>query len=195
MDDATRTEASKFLSWVLRHRPEAIGIQLDSQGWTDIQLLLEQCRSHKHNLSMSELREVVATSPKQRFSISEDGLRIRANQGHSTQVDLGYEKTDPPEILFHGTIADHLDSIRSIGLDKMQRHHVHLSSEPITAQVVGARRGTPVVLRVLAGQMHRDGYAFFLSTNGVWLTDRVPPAYLEFPKADVQGDEARLRPL
>ncbi len=128
------------------------------------------------------LDEVVATSPKRRFAISEDGLRMRANQGHSTEVELGYRAATPPEILFHGTIATSLESIRAGGLERMQRHHVHLSPDRETARLVGARRGKPVVLRIWSGRMHRDGHSFFLSANGVWLTAAVPPTYIELPE-------------
>jgi putative RNA 2'-phosphotransferase len=182
MDEQARTKVSKFLSFVLRHEPGAIGIQLDRRGWVDIGELLRQCQAHGHEISRAVLEEVVATSPKRRFAISEDGLQIRANQGHSTEVDLDYEAATPPEILFHGTIAANLDSIRSRGLERMQRHHVHLSPDPETARVVGARRGKPVVLRIFAGKMQRDGHPFLLTANGVWLTAAVPPAYIEFPE-------------
>jgi len=179
MHERQRTAISKFLSFVLRHRPGSIGVQLDAQGWVEIEHLLQQCRAHGREISRAMLEEVVATNSKQRFAISEDGVRIRASQGHSTAVDLAYEPATPPEILFHGTVASCLDSIRERGLDRMSRHHVHLSADSETARAVGGRRGRPVVLRVLAGAMHRDGHTFFLSANGVWLTDAVPAAYLE----------------
>lgn len=181
MDEQARTKVSKFLSFVLRHDPGAIGIQLDRRGWVNIEDLLRQCQAHGHEISRPVLEEVVATSPKRRFAISADGVQIRANQGHSTEVDLDYEAAMPPEILFHGTIAANLDSIRSRGLERMQRHHVHLSPDPETARVVGARRGKPVVLQIFAGRMQRDGHSFFLTANGVWLTAAVPPTYIAFP--------------
>lgn len=174
------TPLSKFLSRVLRHEPEAIGIGLDDQGWTGIDALLAQCRVHGKELSRELLDDIVRTSSKQRFAISEDGRRIRANQGHTVEVELGYEPAVPPNELFHGTVAKFLDSIRARGLDRMRRHHVHLSADVPTAAAVGARRGKPVVLRVLSGKMHADGHVFYLSTNGVWLTRAVPPEYLEF---------------
>jgi putative RNA 2'-phosphotransferase len=166
------------LSFVLRHQPQAIGIQLDAAGWVAVDTLLAQCRAQGRTLSREQLEEIVATSPKRRFAFSEDGQRIRASQGHSVPVDLGYLPAAPPELLFHGTVAAAVGSILSEGLRKMDRHHVHLSPDRQTARVVGGRRGRPVILRVAAGRMHRDGHVFYLSANGVWLTDEVPPSYL-----------------
>jgi putative RNA 2'-phosphotransferase len=177
----TRTELSKFLSFVLRHRPEAIGLELDPNGWADIDDLVERARAHGKPLTREGVEAIAATSPKQRFAISEDGRRVRASQGHSVDVDLGYQPTVPPETLFHGTIAASLAAIRAGGLQRMERHHVHLSPDVETARVVGMRRGKPVVLRVAAGRMHRDGHVFFLSANGVWLTEHVPPLYIDVP--------------
>ena len=171
---------SKFLSLVLRHQPETIGIALDPAGWVEVSALLEAMRRHGRGISEAELREVVETNDKKRFSFSDDGLRIRASQGHSVEVELGYEPAVPPEVLFHGTVERVLDSIRTAGLLKGDRHHVHLSSDRQTAEKVSQRRGRPVILRILAGQMHRDGFAFFLSANGVWLTDHVPTEYVDF---------------
>lgn len=180
MDEKARTNFSKFLSLVLRHRPEAIGIRLDGQGWIAIDTLLAQCRAHGRDISRPMLDEMVATNSKRRFAVSEDGLRIRASQGHSVKVELGYDAAVPPEVLYHGTVAEAVGSIRARGLDRMRRHHVHLSPDTATAQAVGARRGKPLVLRVHAGRMHRDGHAFYLSANGVWLTPAVPPGYIDF---------------
>jgi putative RNA 2'-phosphotransferase len=182
MDEKSRTSLSKFLSLVLRHEPEAIGIKLDGQGWVAIESLLGQCHAHGKDISRAMLDEVVETSPKRRFAISEDGLTIRASQGHSVDVQLGYQPATPPEVLFHGTVASSLDPIKSGGLTKMARHHVHLSPDSETARAVGARRGKPVVLQIAAGRMHRDGHSFYLSANGVWLTDRVPPQYIDLPE-------------
>jgi len=180
MDDKARTKLSKFLSRVLRHRPEALGIELDEAGWVDVDVLLERCRATRRTVSHALLEEIVRTNEKRRFSFSEDGRRIRANQGHSVEVDLGYPPTEPPEWLLHGTVAATLASIRSEGLRKMRRHHVHLSADEQTASQVGQRRGRPVVLRVHAGRMSRDGHPFYRSKNGVWLTDCVPPEYIDF---------------
>lgn len=181
MKPKDRTRLSKFLSLVLRHRPDEIGIELDPAGWVDVNELLDACRRHGRRISLDALREVVATSPKRRFAFSDNGLRIRASQGHSVNVDLGYQSAQPPELLYHGTVAGSLDAIREKGLLKMDRHHVHLSPDPETASAVGQRRGRPVILRIRAREMATAGYEFFLSANGVWLTDRVPPEYLDLP--------------
>lgn len=170
---------SKFLSYVLRHRPDEIGIELDPQGWISIERLLEASAEHREPISREELDYVVEHNNKRRFAVSEDGLRIRASQGHSTEVDLGYEPAEPPEVLYHGTADRNLESIRRDGLLKGRRHHVHLSSEEATARNVGQRHGRPVVLRVRAGEMGRAGLAFYVSANGVWLTETVPPAYID----------------
>ena len=182
MNEQDRTRYSKFLSYVLRHKPESIGIELDRQGWTDIATLLDRARAHGKKLTRAMLDEVVETNPKKRFAISEDGQRIRASQGHSVEVELGYEPATPPEILFHGTVAARLESIRRQGLLPMNRHHVHLSPDQATAQAVGRRRGDPIVLRILAAKMHQDGCPFYLSANNVWLTASVPPSYIEFER-------------
>jgi putative RNA 2'-phosphotransferase len=170
---------SKFLSLVLRHQPETIGIALDPAGWVDVGTLLEGMRRHGRGISEAELREVVETDDKKRYSFSEDGLRIRASQGHSVEVELGYEPAEPPELLYHGTVERFVESIRCEGLRKGKRHHVHLSPDRQTAGKVGERRGEPIILIIRAGQMHRDGLAFFQSANGVWLTDHVPAQYIE----------------
>jgi putative RNA 2'-phosphotransferase len=170
---------SKFLSLVLRHQPDKIGLKLDPAGWVSVEELLEACQSYVLPLTKNELETVVTGSDKQRFSFSDDRLQIRANQGHSVKIDLGYQPTAPPEELYHGTVERFLMSILEGGLSKGKRHHVHLSADLDTARKVGARRGVPIILRVMSGQMHRDGYLFFCSENGVWLTDKVPPEYLE----------------
>ena len=178
MDERTRTATSKFLSFVLRHKPDAIGIVLDDAGWVDVDVLLRACGDHGRALSRAELDEVVARNPKRRFALSEDGRRIRANQGHSTEVDLGYAPADPPDVLFHGTVARLLPSIREKGLLRMDRHHVHLSADEATARNVGSRRGKPVLLRIDAQAMKDAGHAFFCTPNGVWLTESVPPRFI-----------------
>ncbi len=170
-------KTSKFLSLVLRHRPEVIGLELDDAGWARTPDLIRLAREHGRELSEGLIREVVGTNDKRRFSLSDDGSRIRANQGHSLRIDLGLKPLAPPDILFHGTARRLLPSIERQGLLKGQRHHVHLSTEKATAHKVGSRHGQPVVLRVEAGRMHADGHAFFVSENGVWLTDRVPVGY------------------
>ena len=172
---------SKFLSLVLRHRPETIGLTLAPDGWVGVDELLEACRAHGRAIPRHVLAEVVATNDKRRFSFNPDGTQIRANQGHSVDVELGLEPVEPPELLYHGTVARFLDSIRGQGLVRGSRQHVHLSADRQTAERVGQRRGRPVVLVVEAARMHRDGHEFYLSENGVWLTGAVPPEYLRFP--------------
>lgn len=174
-------KTSKFLSRVLRHEPELIGITLDPAGWVSVSELLRACRAQGRALTLEELNEVVLSNDKQRFSFSEDGQRIRANQGHSVPVELGYSPSIPPRLLYHGTVEKFLPSIRKEGLKRGARHHVHLSPDVSTATRVGRRRGAPLVLSVESGRMYREGYEFFRSANGVWLTEHVPPEYLIFP--------------
>lgn len=174
--------ASKFMSLVLRHRPETIGLRLDAEGWAGIEDLIALSQKH-HPLTRALIDEAVATNNKQRFAISEDGLRIRARQGHSIAVELGLTSVAPPARLYHGTAARSVDAIRREGVCKRQRQHVHLSADAATATNVGARHGTPVVLTVRADEMAAAGHAFFLSENGVWLTDAVPPQFLDFPQS------------
>jgi len=169
---------SKFLSLVLRHRPEVIGIELDAEGWVSVEELLAACAQHGRAITREQLDTVVQTNDKQRFAFSADRTRIRANQGHSLPVDLGLVPVEPPELLYHGTVLRFLDLIRRDGLTKGNRHHVHLSPDIQTATKVGQRRGRPVILVIDAGRMFRDAHKFFRSENGVWLTDAVPPAYL-----------------
>ncbi len=171
---------SKFLSLVLRHEPERIGLALDAAGWVSVDELLAACRAHGNSISLEQLQEVVADNDKKRFSFSEDGCLIRANQGHSVEVELGYETAIPPAKLFHGTAERFLASIKEQGLLKRQRHHVHLSADIETATNVGQRHGKPVVLQVESEKMQQDGFVFYLSTNGVWLTEHVPVPYLVF---------------
>jgi len=169
---------SKFLSLVLRHRPETIGVTLDDEGWIDVDRLLAACSRHGKAISRGQMEEIVRTNDKRRFAFSADGLRIRANQGHSIEVDLGLVPVEPPELLFHGTVAPFLPAIRREGLVRGKRHHVHLSPDVETARRVGGRRGRPVVLVIEAGRMSGDGYLFYRSENNVWLTESVPPGYL-----------------
>ncbi len=182
MDPKREKKISKFLSLVLRHHPDLIGINLDEQGWTDVEVLLANANRQGTSFSEAELKKVVAQSDKQRFALSEDGLRIRANQGHSVSVDLGYTPETPPDVLYHGTIVAFLPAIGKEGLLKGKRHHVHLSPDEATALKVGARRGRPVILKIDAAKMILAGIEFYQSTNGVWLTDHVPAEYLTFPE-------------
>ncbi|MBK8167924.1 MAG: RNA 2'-phosphotransferase [bacterium] len=170
---------SRFLSYVLRHRPDAVGLALDAAGWVEVDALLAACAAHGRPLTRDELEQVVARDDKQRYAFGDDGLRIRASQGHSVAVELGYEPRMPPEILYHGTTERFLEAIRREGLRRGERHHVHLSADEETARRVGARRGRPVVLRVRAGEMARAGTPFFLSANGVWLTEGVGVGFIE----------------
>ncbi|MGV9388801.1 RNA 2'-phosphotransferase [Streptomyces olivaceus] len=177
--DRRAVKVSKYLSKHLRHRPDLIGLTPDAAGWVEIDTLIAAAAAHGFRFTRAELDHVVATNDKRRFAIR--GSRIRANQGHSIEVDLALPATAPPPYLYHGTVSRHLDAIRSEGLLPMNRHDVHLSPDRETATRVGARRGRPVVLPVDAATMHRDGLVFRVSANGVWLTAAVPPRYLRFP--------------
>lgn len=172
---------SKFMSLVLRHKPEAIGLILDSNGWADVDELISKMNSHGTSITLDELRDVVANNDKKRYVMSDDGRQIRAAQGHSIKVELELKKEIPPFTLYHGTVARNIDAIRKGGLLKMNRNHVHLSKDENTANIVGGRRGVPIILTIAAKHMHNDGHAFFLSANGVWLTDTVPVKYITFP--------------
>jgi putative RNA 2'-phosphotransferase len=178
MDQKQRVRASKFLSKHLRHEPEALGLSLEEGGWVPIDALLAGCARAGFRLTRKDLAEIVATSDKQRFAIDETGESIRANQGHSVEVDLRFDPTTPPAVLFHGTPERFVPAILRDGLRKMSRHHVHLSADALTATRVGARRGRPVVFAVDAAAMSAAGHVFFVSANGVWLTDHVPPEFL-----------------
>lgn len=173
-------EISKLLSLVLRHAPEKIGIALDANGWTSVDELLARLKKAGHKIDRERLQTVVETNDKKRFTLSEDGKRIRAAQGHSVAVDLGNAPSAPPALLYHGTANGNLDSIFKDGLKPGRRQQVHLSTDPVTAERVGQRHGRPVVLTVDAGRMHADGGVFVQADNGVWLTDEVAPGYLGF---------------
>ncbi|MCW3465501.1 RNA 2'-phosphotransferase [Chitinophaga nivalis] len=179
MNDNQIKSISKFLSLILRHSPDTIRLQLDTHGWADVATLLRQCHAHGKRFSFAELEEVVRSNDKQRFEFNEDKTRIRANQGHSLNIETDLPVTAPPEFLYHGTVGRFVGAIRNSGLQKMNRQHVHLTADRHTAEQVGGRRGAPVVLSVRSGDMHRDGYTFFLSANNVWLTDAVPPQYIQ----------------
>lgn len=167
--------ASKFISLVLRHHPEIIGVRLEYHGaWAPVQAVLKGAK-----LTMEELELIVETDEKGRYSFNEDKTKIRANQGHSVEVDLGLEPVQPPDRLYHGTVGRFLGSIQKEGLKAGSRQYVHLSADLETALQVGRRRGKPVVILVDAARMHLDGFQFFLSANGVWLTKEVPLEYLK----------------
>lgn len=180
MNEQQTKSISKFLSLILRHQPEVIGITLDENGWTDVDELIAKMNAKGHRISFEQLEEVVDTNDKKRFAFSPDGVKIRASQGHSVEVDLALAPKQPPEYLYHGTVAKFLDNIRKEGLQRMSRQHLHLSHDKETATKVGSRRGIPVILNINSGAMHRDGILFYLSDNGVWLTDHVPAKYIEF---------------
>ena len=181
MKNPSSNRLSKLLSLVLRHKPERMGLTLDEAGWVDVESLLQGFANSGMPITRAELDAVVHTSDKQRFAFSEDGLRIRASQGHSVEVELGYAPANPPPVLFHGTVEKFLESIRTDGLVRGERHHVHLSATEETACQVGQRRGRPVILRIRADKMATSGHLFFLSANGVWLTDHVPAEFIVFP--------------
>jgi len=178
MEKNRATSISKYLSLVLRHDPAAAGVTLDAEGWVGVDDLLAGAARHGFSFTRAELEEVVQTNEKQRFTLSHDSQRIRASQGHSVSVDLGLTPETPPEILYHGTVDRFLSSIMDQGLDKRSRQYVHLSPDVETATRVGGRRGQPVILKIAAASMHSDGFRFFCSANGVWLTERVPPQYI-----------------
>lgn len=169
---------SKYISLILRHKPEAIGITLDEHGWANVEdLVAGIAKDNDFNIEM--LEEIVATDKKQRYSFNEDRTLIRANQGHSIPVDVELERVAPPEYLWHGTGEKYVASIDKTGLIPKSRLYVHLSGDEETAMIVGKRHGKPVLYRVLSGKMQQDGYDFFRSANGVWLTKQVPMRYLE----------------
>ncbi len=170
---------SKFLSLVLRHQPETIGIRLDRNGWVDVDELIEQVNHFGIKLDRPTLNHIVETNSKKRFAFNETFEKIRASQGHSIEIELGYVNEKPPAILFHGTAEKIVQSILANGLEKRNRQHVHLSSDLTTAMKVGQRHGKPFVFQVLAEQMYNDNFQFFISDNGVWLTDKVPTKYLK----------------
>ncbi len=178
MTDAI-VSASRFLSLILRHRPEAIGLTLDDAGWAGIEDILRLAPPDLR-LTRERIDRAVAENGKQRFAISEDGTRIRARQGHSIEVDLQLPAVAPPPRLYHGTAIRFVASIRRDGLLRRDRRHVHLSADAGTAATVGARHGRPTVLVVRADEMAAAGHAFFLSENGVWLTDAVPVGFIDF---------------
>lgn len=177
-DDKRLVRISKYLSKHLRHEPERLGLALAPGGWVAVDELLGACARAGFPLSREELEEVVARSDKRRFSFDEGGGRVRANQGHSVEVDLQLERADPPAVLYHGTGERTAGAIAAGGLSRMQRHHVHLSADEETARRVGARHGRPVVFAVDAARMAGAGHVFYVSANGVWLVDAVPAEFL-----------------
>lgn len=181
MDAKELKNLSKFMSLVLRHRPELGGLTLDPAGWTPVEDLLKGMAANGHAIDRSQLEACVAGNDKQRFEFHEDGTRIRARQGHTVDVELGYAPAQPPATLLHGTPDKFVDAIRRQGLIKRQRHHVHLHEDAALATQVGERRGSAVVLRIDAKAMAAAGHEFFVTANQVWLTDSVPPEFISFP--------------
>lgn len=180
MDEKMIKRISKLLSLVLRHAPEKIDLTLDKNGWASVDELLQQCNTFNYQIDQDLLRLVVDTNDKKRFIFNEDHTKIRANQGHSIQVDLNLNEQEPPLFLYHGTVAKFMENIKTEGLKKMNRQHVHLSDQLATANKVGSRRGKPIILSIRSKAMHEDGFVFYQSENGVWLTDQVPCKYIEF---------------
>lgn len=178
------SRTARLLSLVLRHAPERIGLTLGAGGWVATRDLLSALRRHGHRTTPEELAEIVSADEKGRFTLSEDGRRIRAAQGHSVEVDLRLPPLEPPEVLYHGTASRSLDAIFEQGLRPMSRRHVHLSVDARTATAVGSRHGRPVVLTVAAGALHRAGSLFHRADNGVWLVDAVPPGALGFAPSE-----------
>ena len=179
MDSKTLNETSKFLSYILRHKPDTIGLQLDIEGWADINSLIIGAATEGRVLDQAIIQTVVNSSDKKRFTLSEDGQCIRAVQGHSTpDVNLQHIEKKPPEFLYHGTATRFLESILQQGLIAGSRHHVHLSQDITTAVAVGQRYGKPAVLKVEALRMHQQGFNFFQAENGVWLTNHVPNFFI-----------------
>ena len=180
MTKKQQDEITKFLSYILRHEPNAIGIPLDTDGWADINELIQCAQTQGRILDRNSIQEVVDTNDKKRFSISEDGQRIRAAQGHSTTtVNLQYTEQTPPEFLYHGTATRFLEAIKEKGLISGKRHHVHLSHDKQTAIEVGKRYGKPVVLKIAALRMHQRGCKFFQADNGVWLSEHIPTEFIQ----------------
>lgn len=177
MTERNRTASGRLIALILRHKPEMIGIKLDEHGWADVDKLLEGV-NRNHSLTREQLEEIVRTDNKQRFPFNEDKTKIRANQGHSISVDVELQEAEPPEFLYHGTGEKFVSSIKETDILPCNRLYVHLSSDIDTAIKVGSRHGKPFVFTVSSGQMYRDGYKFFRSVNGVWLTKKVEAKYL-----------------
>lgn len=178
MDEKRLVKVSRYLSKHLRHQPERMGLKLEAGGWVGVDDLLIACKRNNFAISFEELEEVVTKNDKRRFSFDETKKKIRANQGHSVEIDLQLEPRVPPRVLYHGTGAQNIGLILERGLMKMSRHHVHLSFDKETAHKVGARHGKPVIFEVDTNAMIDEGFEFYVSANGVWLVDNVPPQFL-----------------
>ncbi|MFP3832511.1 RNA 2'-phosphotransferase [Chryseobacterium sp. SIMBA_028] len=178
MNEIETKRISKFLSLILRHQPESIGLKLDENGWADVEELRTKSARKRIHFTLEELDEVVETNNKKRFAFNDDKSKIRASQGHSIDIDLALEALQPPEFLYHGTAEANIFSIFEKGIEKRNRQHVHLSADKETATKVGMRHGKPVILTIRTGKMHEDGLFFYQSANGVWLTEFVDAKYI-----------------
>lgn len=179
MDEKRKTKISKFLSLILRHQPEVVGLSLEESGWISIEKLIKACTDYGKNFTFAELKEVVETNDKKRFAFNENETKIRANQGHSIKVEIEFEEKIPPAILYHGTAEKNVGAIFAKGLKKMARHHVHLSADVETARKVGIRYGKPVIFQIDTEKMRAEGFKFYVSANNVWLIESIPPKFLE----------------
>jgi putative RNA 2'-phosphotransferase len=179
VDEKRKKKISKFLSLILRHEPETVGLRLEENGWVPVDKLIKACGDFGRPFTLTELREVVETNDKKRFSFNASGQKIRASQGHSVEVEIEFEKRVPPLVLYHGTAEKNVGLIFAEGLKKMSRHHVHLSADPETARRVGMRYGKPVILRIDTEAMLLENHEFFVSANNVWLTEKVPPNFIK----------------
>lgn len=178
MNEQHKKKTSKFLSYVLRHHPEIIGLHLDENGWADVDELITKSTNDSRGFTFEELDEIVQTNDKKRFIFNEDKTRIRANQGHSIDINLALIPQQPPEFLYHGTAQSNIESILEKGIEKRSRQHVHLSQDKETATKVGMRHGKPIILTINTQKMFEDGLKFYLSENNVWLTDFVDATYI-----------------
>lgn len=178
MNETEKKKISKFLSLILRHQPEIIHLELDENGWADVNELMTKSAKNKIYFTSEELDEIVETNNKKRFAFNENKTKIRASQGHSVDIDLALKPQQPPEFLYHGTAANNVSSILEKGIEKRSRRHVHLSADKETATHVGMRHGKPVILTIRTGNMYQDGIEFYFSDNGVWLTDFVEAKYI-----------------
>lgn len=178
MNETDKKRIGKFLSLVLRHSPETIGIELDEKGWVDVSELIKKCAKHRYVFTITQLEEIVATNNKKRYAFNDSKTKIRANQGHSININLELNPVEPPAYLYHGTATRFLPSIRVKGILKGNRQHVHLSKDKDTAVNVGSRHGKPAVLTIMSGKMYENGILFYCSDNGVWLTDYIDTKYI-----------------
>ncbi|EJX2602088.1 RNA 2'-phosphotransferase [Clostridioides difficile] len=174
-----KDKLSIFISLILRHKPETIGIKLDDYGYADVNELIEKINNTGRNINIEILEQIVKEDNKQRYSFNEDRSKIRANQGHSINIDVELKELEPPEYLYHGTATRFLDNIKNEGIIKQSRLYVHLSRDIDTAIKVGKRHGTPVILKINTGKMYENGYKFYLSENNVWLCEYIPFKYVE----------------